>query len=385
MDRFQKLSLLSENMDVEDGEHLGSVLKSCPELSKIEKHPWVTHANLSGGKTIALLKTMITSACERNCKYCSFRAGRDTHRETFSPDDMASTFMDLYQKNVIEGMFLSSGMVGGGVKTQDKIIDSAQILRNKRKFSGYMHLKIMPGAEQDQILETMKWADRVSVNLEAPNPERLLMLAPKKNFGEELFSRLKWVDSIRKHKDASQNWRKKWPSLTTQIVVGPSGESDTEILKASEYLIHQLHLARVYYMTFTPVKDTPFENLPAENPIRGHRLYQASFLLRDYGYSFEDFSFNGQGNLDLDKDPKKQWAELNLRNNPIEINTASKEELLRIPGIGLKRVEMISKRRQQNKFRTDQDLKFLGIQIENIGEYILIDGKQPIHQMKWNF
>jgi len=385
MDRFQKLSLLSENMDVEDGENLGTTLESCPEISKIEKHPWVTRANLSGGKTIALLKTMITSACERNCKYCSFRAGRDTRRETFSPDNMASTFMDLYQKNIVEGMFLSSGMVGGGVKTQDKIIDTAQILRNKKKFTGYMHLKIMPGAEQDQIMEIMKWADRVSINLEAPNPERLEFLAPKKNFGEELFSRLKWVDSIRKQKDPRQNWRKKWPSLTTQMVVGPSGESDVEILKASDYLINQLHLARVYYMTFTPVKDTPFENLPAENPIRGHRLYQASYLLKDYGYSFEDFAFNENGNLDLDSDPKKQWAETYLKTNPVEINNASKEELLRIPGIGPKRVEMISKFRQERKFRTDQDLMFLGIQIERLREYILIDGKPPVHQLKWNF
>jgi predicted DNA-binding helix-hairpin-helix protein len=282
-------------------------------------------------------------------------------------------------------LFLSSGIAGGCVRIQDKIIDTAEILRTKKKFNGYLHLKIMPGAEFDQIMRLMKWADRVSINLEAPNPERLEILAPLKNFGEELFSRLKWVDTIRRNKDPRQNWKQKWPTVTTQLVVGPSGENDIEILKASDYLIKNFHLARIYYMTFSPVKGTPFENLPAENPARGQRLYQASFLLRDYGYSFEDFLFNQNGNLDLNCDPKKYWAEINLKENPIEINRASKNELLRIPGIGPKRVELIARYRRNNVIQSENDLKMLGISIGRVGQYILLNGRIPNHQLKFDF
>jgi predicted DNA-binding helix-hairpin-helix protein len=385
MDRFQKISLLSENMDAEEGESLETSIMNCPEKSNVEKHPSVTYAKISGSKTIPLLKSMITSVCERNCKYCSFRSGRDFHRATFTPDEMAQTFHDLFQKNIAKGLFLSSGIAGGGVRIQDKITATAEILRTKMKFDGYLHMKIMPGAEYDQIKQLMKFADRVSVNLEAPNPERLNNLAPLKNFGEELFSRLKWVESIRKNHDPKQNWRKKWPSLTTQMVIGPSGENDVEILKASDYLIQNFHLARIYYMTFSPVLNTPLENFPAENPIRGHRLYQASFLLRDYGFTFEDFTFDHKGRLDLKCDPKKIWAENNLKGSPVEINRASREELLRIPGIGPKKVELIARYRKQKKIQSEDDLKMLGISIESVAQYILMNGKTPIHQLKFSF
>ncbi len=385
MDRFQKLGMLSENMDVEEGENFDTSLMSCPEKSKIDKHPWITNVKIAGGKSLPILKSMITSVCERNCKYCSFRSGRDFRRATFSPDEMSNTFVDLVQKNVAKGLFLSSGIAGGGVRIQDKIIETAEILRTKKKYDGYLHLKIMPGAEFDQIMRLMRLADRVSINLEAPNPERLEILAPLKNFGEELFSRLKWVDAIRRNKDPGQNWKQKWPSMTTQLVVGPSGENDVEILKASDYLIRNFHLARIYYMTFSPVQGTPFENLPAENPVRGHRLYQASFLLRDYGYSFEDFSFNPNGNLDLDCDPKKYWAEKHLKDNPIEINHASKEELLRIPGVGPKRVELIARYRRNNVIKSEYDLRNLGISIDKVGKYILLNGQAPSQQLKFNF
>lgn len=385
MDRFQKLSLLSENMDVEEGENITTSLENCPEKIKLEKHPAITYAKMSGGKTIPLLKSVITSACERNCKYCAFRAGRDFRRETFKPNEMADTFLELFNKDIAKGLFLSSGIAGGGVTTQDKIIDTAEILRKNKNYQGYMHLKIMPGAEYDQIFNLMKLADRVSINLEAPNPNRLSMLAPKKNFGEELFSRIMWANQIRNIENPRLSWNKRWPSITTQLVVGPSGENDVEILKASEYLLQKFNLARIYYMTFSPVLGTPFENLPAENPIRGHRLYQASFLMRDYGFTLEDLFFDEIGLLPLDKDPKKSWADSHLKLTPLEINKASKEELLRVPGIGPKRVEMIAKFRLKQKIKTDYDLKNLGIPLETVSDYLLLNGKQITRQLRFNF
>ena len=134
MDKYQKLSLLSENMDVEDGENLTNSLTNCPSRTTIEKHPMITYAKMSGGKTIPLLKSVITSICERNCNYCAFRAGRDFRRASFTPTEMARTYLDLYQKNIAKGLFLSSGIAGGSVKIQDKIINTAEILRTKKKF-----------------------------------------------------------------------------------------------------------------------------------------------------------------------------------------------------------------------------------------------------------
>ncbi|HKJ27929.1 MAG TPA: radical SAM protein, partial [Anaerolineales bacterium] len=245
----------------------------------------ITEAAMPNGQTIKLLKTMVTSACERNCFYCPFRAGRDTRRATFTPDDLAKTYMKLYYAKAVEGIFLSSGIIGGGVRMQDKIIAAAEILRQKYEYKGYLHAKIMPGADKDQIMRLMELASRVSLNLEAPNSERLSNLAPHKVFMDELVQRLLWVNEIRTNHSPYKTWNGHWPSSATQFVVGAVGESDLELITTSEKMFKHARLKRVYYSRFNPQKDTPLENHPAENPWRQHRLYQASYLLRDYGFS----------------------------------------------------------------------------------------------------
>lgn len=378
MDQIRKLALLSENMDVEEGE---AVVDLKRDKHQINQRPLVTHAKLPNGKTIPLLKSMITSACENNCNYCAFRAGRDCRRAAFTPDEMAETYIQLHQKNVAKGLFLSSGITGGGARIQDKIIDTAAILRTKLNYEGYMHLKIMPGAEYDQIVSLMRYADRVSINLEAPNAGRLTTLAPKKEFHEALYQRLMWVAEIRKEQSAQHAWKGKWPSITTQFVVGPSGETDAELLKTSVFLIKKLHLARIYFMSFRPVAGTPLENRAPEDPVRGFRLYQSSFLIRDYGFGFEDFMFLPDGNMQLDKDPKQVWAECNLKEQPLEINHASQAELLRVPGIGPKRAQLIMQYRRRNLICSEGDLKRLQIPLEKAGQYLLLNGKRAIHQL----
>jgi predicted DNA-binding helix-hairpin-helix protein len=173
----------------------------------------------------------------------------------------------------------------------------------------------------------------------------------------------------------------KSPSITTQFVVGPSGESDYELLKTSVLLLNTFHLARIYFMTFRPVFDTPLAETEPEDPLRGHRLYQSSFLMRDYGFGFEDFVFLPNGNLRLDKDPKQIWADNNLTEKPVEINRASRNDLLRIPGIGPKRVKLITEYRQKNLIRSEYDLKTLGIPLEKAGKYLLLNGKRVVHQL----
>lgn len=333
------------------------------------------------GKPMRLLKTMLTTACERNCFYCPFRAGRSYRRQTFKPEEMAQTFNDMARAGAVDGLFLSSGIIKGGVTTQDKLLDAADILRNHYKFQGYLHLKIMPGAEKDQVRRAMQLADRLSVNLEGPNDQRLFELAPKKEFVNELLRPLRWIEEIRQNEPKHLGWHGRWPSSVTQFVVGGVGESDLELLTTTQYLHKQLQLRRVYFSAFSPVKDTPLENHPAENPLRQHRLYQTSFLFRDYGFDLEEMAFDRAGNLPLEIDPKMAWAKANLKENPIELNRADVEELLRIPGIGPKHAQTIATERRKGTLKEVHDLQKMGVATKRLKPFVLLDGKRPSHQL----
>jgi predicted DNA-binding helix-hairpin-helix protein len=326
-----------------------------------------------------ILKTMMTTACERNCFYCPFRAGRSkTQRMTFSSDEMAGAFDTLQRANRVEGIFLSSGIIKGSVTTQDKIIDTIEIIRNRYEYRGYIHLKIMPGVEYEQLYRAMQLADRVSVNLEGPTQERLSALAPKKDFQRELLHMLQLAEGIR-----STHPYEKLAGTVTQFVVGAVGDTDQELLSLSNRLYRHYGLTRAYYSGFSPVTQTPFENLPATDPLREHRLYQASFLLRDYGWSVEDLPFLSDGNMLLDMDPKRAWAERYLREAPIEIMKASRRQLLRVPGIGPVGADAILKARHQGKLTEVIDLQKLGIRAPHqASPYILLDGRRPSTQLR---
>jgi predicted DNA-binding helix-hairpin-helix protein len=381
MDDLQRLGLLTEQMHLEPAEDTG-----CPKLDDRSISPdkfVLSQAVLPNGKRIKLLKSLLTSACERNCYYCPFRAGRDFRRATFKPEDFARLFMKLDRAGVAQGVFLSSGVVAGGVYTQDKLLATAEILRYKLGYQGYIHLKIMPGAEQSQVERAMQLADRVSINLEAPNTNRLGMLAPGKMFIEELLQPLRWVEDIRRSMPSQLGWKGRWPSSTTQFVVGGAGESDLELITTSQHLYRHLHLGRVYYSRFNPIPDTPLEDLPAASPKREHRLYQASFLLRDYGFETEELPFASDGNLPLDVDPKLGWAKENLSHHPLEINRAGRRELLRVPGIGPKSANRIISARRQQTLRDLSSLHKLGIDTSRVAPFILLDGLRPIYQLSF--
>jgi predicted DNA-binding helix-hairpin-helix protein len=289
--------------------------------------------------------------------------------------------MNLHQVGAAEGIFLSSGVAGGGVCTQDGLLDTADILRHKLGFKGYIHLKIMPGAEKAQVERAMQLADRVSVNLEAPNTERLARLAPHKTFLEELLQPLKWVDEIRREQPAYKGWNGRWPSTVTQYVVGGSDESDLELLTTTQWLHKNVRLKRAYFSAFSPIRDTPLENKAPTDPLREHRLYQASFLLRDYGFDLEELPFAQGGDLPLPTDPKLAWAQANLIERPLEINRADRSQLLRIPGIGPKGANAILRARRQSKLRSLSVLKKLGVIAERAAPYILLDGQRAPTQL----
>ena len=378
MDSFDRLQLLSDMMHLEPAEDVG-----CKPLTAHQQQAVnISHAITPGGKPIPLLKTLLTSACERNCFYCPFRAGRDFRRATFKPEELAQTFMAIHRAGLVEGMFLSSGIAGGGIRSQDALLDTAAILRTKMGFKGYLHLKLMPGVEYEQVHTAMRYADRISVNLEAPNTNRLEQLAPRKNFMEELVRPMRYFEQIRRNLPARQGWKGRWPSLTTQFVVGAVGESDLELLSTTEFLHQQMKLSRAYYSRFKPIDDTPLENLPAESPVRERRLYQASFLLRDYGFSLEELDFSQEGHLSLDLDPKQAWANSHLSGSPIEINRASREELLRVPGLGPKSVAAILQQRHRETIQTIDVLKKIGVQTSRAEPYILVNGKRVAQQLR---
>jgi predicted DNA-binding helix-hairpin-helix protein len=381
MDTLSRLKLLSSQMSFEpDAEHRVNAVRPGCLSPKEQDQVFIHPAHLPNGKNILLLKTLLSSACERDCFYCPFRVGRDFLRATFKPEEFANLFIKLTQSCAAEGIFLSSGLTGGGIRTEDKLLDTADILRHKLDFRGYIHLKIMPGAEKDQVYRAMQLADRVSINLEAPNTDRLTQLAPHKQFLDELLQPLKWVEEIRQTIPPHKGWNNRWPSTVTQFVVGGAGESDLELLTTTDWLHKNVRLKRAYFSAFSPVPDTPLENKPAANPLREHRLYQASFLLRDYGFDLEDMPFTEDSNLPLDSDPKSTWARHSLSEQPVEVNRADKRELMRIPGIGPKSAEAILQARRNGQLQELSTLRKLGIAIHRAAPFMLVNGHRPPHQ-----
>lgn len=381
MEPIDQLKLLSNQMQFEPAEEqcTASITKTKP--APLDRDLFVHPALMPGGKQIMLLKTLLTSVCERDCFYCPFRAGRDFQRATFKPEDFAKLFMGLVQKNAAQGIFLSSGIAGGGIRTQDRLIETADILRQKFGFKGYIHLKMMPGAQKAQVERAMQLANRVSINLEAPSTYRLAKLAPHKIFLEELLQPLKWVEEIRKNTPPDKSWNGRWPSTVTQFVAGGSDESDLELLTTTSWLHKQVNLKRAYFSAFNPIPNTPLEEKQPVDPVREQRLYQASFLLRDYGYDLEDLAFSSNGNLPLLIDPKLAWAREHLQEKPLEINKADRQALIKIPGIGLKGADAILAARRTKKLRDLSSLKKLGIIAERAAPFILLDGHQSGYQV----
>lgn len=396
MDALQKLRVAGQHMALEPAEEAEAVSRptgvveahqvaACGQTPAVLQQKLalgIQSAVLPGGKRLPLLKTLLTSACERDCYYCPFRAGRNFRRVTFKPEEMASVFVELHQAGAAEGLFLSSGITGGGVRTQDRLLDTAAILRRRHAYRGYLHLKLMPGVEREQVLQAMRLADRVSINLEAPNTERLQQLAPHKMFFEELLQPLRWAEDIRRTLPTRQTQRGRWPSLVTQFVVGGAGESDREILATTSYVTQQLRLQRVYFSAFNPVPDTPMEQHPSENPWREHRLYQAALLLRDYGFTLVDLPFTTDSRLPLDVDPKLGWAQVHLHAAPVEVHRAERHELLRVPGIGPKGADAILRARRHRTLRDLSDLQRLGILANRAAPFILLNGKLPSQQLR---
>ena len=336
---------------------------------------WIYPAVRPDGKRVALLKVLQSNVCEKDCSYCGNRSGRDVRRQSLTPDELARTFDSFARRGLVQGLFLSSGVWGSAARASERMLATVELVRRRYGFKGYVHLKILPGADDACVEAAVRMAHRVSVNLEAPNAQRIPALSSTKDFGRELLGPLLRADRVRRHLERPV-------SITTQFVVGAADESDRELLTTSASLYNAMGLARAYYSAFQPIRDTPLENHPATPTWREHRLYQADFLLRQYGFSIEEIVFDPDGKLPRHTDPKRLWALQHPGCFPVEINTASHAQLLRVPGIGPKSAQKIAKRR---RLGTLSDVSHLGLSkatLRRAAPFVLLDGRQPAHQLQ---
>ncbi|MBC7319835.1 putative DNA modification/repair radical SAM protein [bacterium] len=331
---------------------------------------WIYPAVLPDGKEIKLFKVLLSNNCSNNCNYCANRCERDFTRIKFTPQELVKAFISLKERRLVQGLFLSSAVEYDPKKTMEDMIKAVEILRFNYGFNGYIHLKILPGVTRDYIEQAMRLADRVSVNLEAPSGEKLKKLSIDKDFDKDLLGTIKVI------KEFVDKGIRPRAGYTTQFVVGPAGESDKELIYLVDRLYKELGLKRAYYSAFQPIKNTPLEDHPPTPLIREHRLYQADFLLRDYGFSANEFVFDREGKLFLPIDPKLAWAMNHPEYFPVEINTADITRLLRVPGIGPKSARRIIEFRKKEKIKDLETLKGLGVVVKRAKDFVLLNGKR---------
>jgi predicted DNA-binding helix-hairpin-helix protein len=303
-------------------------------------------------KCVPLLKTLMSSFCQNNCKFCAFRAERKTVRERWLPEELARVTMKVWKAGRIKGLFLSSSVEKDPSATVEKEIEAVEFLR-RQGFTAYVHLRMMPGVDVDLIKQSVEIADRVGINIEFPRAEYYDDMKIFLDFRQDLIKRMR----ILAHEvDRAQKQGKCKAGLDTQMIVGASNETDKQILQISDWLYRKLKARRVYFSAFEPIKNTPLENKPAENRWREYRLYQCSFLLQKYNYHAKDFVLDDFDNLPVNQDPKFLIAKKSeLR---VDVNNASYEELIKVPGIGLQTAKNILSNRP---IKNLQQLRQLGV------------------------
>lgn len=372
MDLVQKIETLGESARYDLCNACGAAARKRDDIGR-----WIYPAALPDGRRVRVLKVLMTNVCDKNCRYCGIRASHDVPRASFTPDELAVAFDRLHRADLVDGLFLSSGVSTGPAATMDRMIDCVELVRRRYQFTGYVHMKMLPGASEAHIERVLQLAQRVSVNLEAPNAARLKVIAPRKSFFEELAEPMRIA---RRLIDASGG-RLAPAGQTTQFVVGAAGEPDREILDTTARLYNELALKRAYFSAFQPVRGTPLEGLEPTPAWREHRLYQADWLLRFYGFRFEDLVFDSQGFLPRRADPKMMWARAHPELFPVEVNRASREELLRVPGLGPRSVERLLRWRRQDTIREVADLGRAGAMTARAAPFLLLDGVRPPHQL----
>jgi putative DNA modification/repair radical SAM protein len=342
----------------------------------------ICHSYTPDGRCVSLLKILLTNWCIYDCAYCINRRSSGVRRARFTPEEVVWLTLEFYRRNYIEGLFLSSGIIRGPDYTMEQLVRVARTLRATHGFGGYIHLKAIPNASFELITEAGRWADRVSLNVELPTQADLDRLAPDK----ELVQIRRAMSGFQSHIDEAKREAKRESKLeshasdspprfapagqSTQLVVGASPTPDATILALSSDLYAKQRLRRVYYSAFSPIPDPSPLLAPAAPPlVREHRLYQADWLMRFYGFTHGELTTAERPNLELDVDPKLAWALRNPHAFPVDLNTAAREELLRVPGLGVRSVDRILSARRWRRVHVD-DLSRLRLSLRRVLPFV---------------
>lgn len=341
----------------------------------------ICHSYTPDGRCVSLLKILMTNYCIFDCQFCVNRQSSSTPRARFTVSEVVRLTIDFYKRNYIEGLFLSSGIIRSPDYTMEQLIAIARTLRQEHGFRGYIHLKTIPHADERLIAEAGLWADRLSVNIELPTQRDLDRLAPEKDRASIEHSmehvRVKVEESKTEQRRSRHAPRFAPAGQSTQMIIGATESTDAQILQTSSDLYNRHRLRRVYYSAFSPIPHAD-QRLPVQAPplLREHRLYQADWLLRYYGFAVEEITAAEQPNLDLQRDPKHAWALRNRDQFPVDVNRADREMLLRVPGLGVRNVNRILQLRRHRSLRL-QDLRRLRVALKRAQPFIITADHNP--------
>ncbi len=335
------------------------------------------------GPQARLLRILMTNACSFNCHYCPMRRDRELPRTLLKPQEMVRIFLDAVARGWASGLFITTGIPGRPVKVMDDLITTLELLRVRHGYRGYIHVKIVPGAEEAQVDRITALANRVSINLETPCGDSLATIAPDKRLETTLVTLRRAQARVTAARDESRDGRPidalipgGTAGITTQFVVGATDDADRAIIAKTTELYARGGMHHAHFSAFRPIRNTPLEHARSTPPLREHRLYQADHLLRRYGFAREELVFDGKGNLPLAHDPKVAWAIAHPERFPVDARTASYQELLRVPGIGPVVARRIVVERRRAVPRDLTDLRRLGVVTNWAQGFLSLGGKR---------
>jgi len=380
MDLMEKLTILANGAKYDVScVSSGSSRKNTPGGIGNSAVAGICHSFTGDGRCVSLLKILMSNCCMYDCAYCINRVSNDVPRATFTPEEIADLTINFYRRNYIEGLFLSSAVVKSPDYTMEMILRAIRLLREQYRFNGYIHIKGIPGADKTLIEKAGRYADRMSVNIELPTSEGLRLLAPQKK-KEDILGPMGFISEKIRETDDSRNKFRSSPDFipagqSTQLIIGATPDHDLRILKLSEGLYRRFGMRRVFYSAYVPVSDHPALPKAVKPPLlREHRLYQADWLLRFYGFKADELLDENHMNLDPQLDPKCDWALRHLDYFPVEINKADYYMLLRVPGIGVRSARRIIKARRMQKLDFC-DIKKLGVVLKRARFFITCKGQ----------
>lgn len=340
----------------------------------------ICHSYAPDGRCISLLKILLTNRCLYDCHYCINRRSSNVRRAAFTVEEAVALTLDFYKRNYIEGLFLSSGIIRSADHTMEQVVRVAKTLREEHDFRGYIHLKTIPEASGELIEQAARYADRISINLELPSQASLDRLAPEKNLGRTRQAmgriRVKLEDAAEQRRTGDAKLRHA-TGQSTQVIVGADASTDADFLARSDELYRAYRLKRVYYSAFSPIPE-PSSVLPAAAPplVREHRLYQADWLMRYYGFRTSEILPPEFPNLDLNLDPKLAWALRNRHEFPLDLQKAPREQMLRVPGLGMKNVDRLLVIRRHKRIRLE-DLARLRVPLDKVRPFVIAADHHP--------